>query len=919
MFVDKFSRKLGFTNEKTLFTYQVPAVVNKFGEYACFNVNSKELADYLEETNAPSQDYIDFINSLDFFSKKRIKDKDKEIEKNDDIDNEEMYSKQWYKARYLQIAKAYPVYLKLLDEFGYVDYDTLQLKALEELKNNPETKYNCILIDEFQDTDPLQFEIFKILMANADYFTAVGDVDQHIYAFRSSYTDYFKVLCESEPHTLISLNTNYRSTENIVNLTEEFIDYYRKDYSQKEMVSYGPDYNNSNFIIESESALEEAKNICNTICCLKKKGVDYKDIAVLYRKHNNKTVPELIKLFRQNDIDFSIQGQADLVDQPEVKSILALLWYITRRTDKNYFPTEDELKEQNLKQFCGECDEDMIWSLTDETKQYLIDLEEAYKDELIEVNKMVPKKDCEKASQVANTIVKNRTSQSLKEIFSQVEKPVVDLSQINDLDDREFFQKLEDIRDNIESADKPKTILEIFYELLTLNNYFKSIENDTAKLHNLALITQTIHNYESIISETDIKGLYFFLTKWIKGYSSYYSNDGGVQLMTVHSAKGLEFPVTIVANLEKKKFPMEVKDSERKKTYINGTETFYTPTRFLEYKDIPVEDEEWLSVEDYDKRLIEEENKLDEIEELHVIYVAMTRAADLLILSCVGELPKEISDLKESRNEFSPKPLNLKDLNDVNIEKEAPEPDEETLVMNYSKYTKYCSCPFKYNLGYNIGFSRSGAHAANRGTAFHEIMEKTNLKLIDGEEISNDELVELIHKSYGAMFDIEEDPEEYEKFKKNVIKYYETYSINREVLEAELDFEIDRGKYLLNGAIDLIYKTGENEIVILDYKYAEYDEEHINGYIKQSHLYAAAVRQLPEFKDFTIKEAIIHFVLNDKQYKVEINDGEINDELKKLDKVAKKINDGKEFPKNPDECGYCSYRIFCCRKGDNKN
>lgn len=913
LFIDKFMEKLGFTNEKSLFTYQIPAVVNKFGEYSSFKVNYKDLAKYLEENNPPSQEYIDFINSLDFFSKQRIKDKDKEIEKDKNRDNKERYSNQWYKARYLQVAKAYPKYLKFLDKFDYVDYDTLQLKALEELKNNPETPYKCILVDEFQDTDPLQFEIFKVMMDNSDYFTAVGDVDQHIYAFRSSYSDYFKMLYEDEKYdaAIISLNTNYRSTENIVNLTEEFIDDYRKEYSQKEMVSYGPKYNNSNFIIESEDALQEAQNICDAIKCLKRKGVDYKDIAVLYRIHDNATVPELIRLFNQNRICFSIQGQSDLAEQDEVKSILILLWYITRRTDKYYFSSEDELKDKNLKQFMTENDENMIWSLTDDTKRYLFDLEETYRNDLMEANRNVPKKDCESNSRVAHKIVKNRTAESLIKIFSQVEKPVVDLDEIDDPEDREFFQKLEDIRSDMESEKNSKTILEIFYELLTLNDYFESIENDPAKLYNLAILTQTIHNYESFISETDMRGLYFFLTKWIEEYGSYYSNEGGVQLMTVHAAKGLEFPVTIVSNLEKNKFPKAIRDPERKFTYIKGTETFYTPTRFLDYKDIPIEDEEWLSIEDYDRRVIEEENKLDEMEELRIVYVAMTRAADLLILSCIGEVPDEILNLKSLDGESALKEFCLNDLNEVCICKEAPEPDEETLVMNYSKYTKYCSCPFKYNLGYNMGFSRGGAKAANRGTAFHNIMEKVNLQLIDNEEIALEQLVEDIHKEYGLMFDIEENPEEFEEFKKNVVDYYEIYSKNREVLEAEYDFEIDRGEYLFNGSIDLIYKTGDNEIEILDYKYAEYDEDHIDGYTKQLHLYAAALKSIPEYKDFKIKNAITHFVLGDYQHVVEITDEKIDNELKGLDEVAEKIKIGKEFPKDSDDCEKCSYRTFC--------
>ena len=142
-------------------------------------------------------------------------------------------------------------------------------------------------------------------------------------------------------------------------------------------------------------------------------------------------------------------------------------------------------------------------------------------------------------------------------------------------------------------------------------------------------------------------------------------------------------------------------------------------------------------------------------------------------------------------------------------------------------------------------------------------MEQVNLKLIDNEKIAPEELNEIIRSEYSSMFDIDENLAEYDEFKKNVINYYEKYSLKRDVLEAEYDFEIDMGDYIFNGAIDLIYKTGENEIVILDYKYAEYDEGHIDGYEKQLHLYAAALNALPEYNDYKIKKAITHFVLND--------------------------------------------------------
>ena len=195
--------------------------------------------------------------------------------------------------------------MDLLDEYNYVDYDTLQRKALKELEEDSNTPYKTIFVDEFQDTDPLQFRIFQILKENCDYFTAVGDVDQHIYAFRSSFNDFFDELIRMEHHKPIPLNINFRSTENIVNLTEKFIDPQRKETSEKHMESNGKEYNNPNFLIKNSSSEDEASNIFNIIKTLLDNGMAKEsDIGILYRKHSDKTIASLVELFKNNNINF---------------------------------------------------------------------------------------------------------------------------------------------------------------------------------------------------------------------------------------------------------------------------------------------------------------------------------------------------------------------------------------------------------------------------------------------------------------------------------------------------------------------------------------------------------------------------------------------------------------------------------------
>ena len=540
--------------------------------------------------------------------------------------------------------------------------------------------------------------------------------------------------------------------------------------------------------------------------------------------------------------------------------------------------------------------EGAFWKLADSTKDYLRNLQESFEDEVSKIrNELSPPL---RGGPKKFSTTHKEEEQILIEIYKNVEKPVIDLDKITDENDKAFFEKLESLRKKAFSEEPPE-ILDVYYQFLEMSDYFDDVESNINQASNLATLSQSMSNYEAFISPNDIRGFYFFMTQTIRNFGAYYGDDGGVQLMTVHAAKGLEFPVTIVASIEKKEFPKRVRDSKRKSKTIMFKDTFYTPNSCLEYKYFTDENSEYRPV------TIEEENKATLEEEERVIYVAMTRSADLLIVSSLGELPDRMADIKDSFEPFS-----FDELENVKIDKHFENSDEEQLVLNYSKYTKFCSCPFKYNLGYNLGFSRPGQKAANRGTVFHEIMEKVNLKLMDGEDISNDELISITHEVYGSMFDIRQNPEEYEEFKNNVVNYYENHAKDKEVLGAELDFEIDRGDYLLNGAIDLIYKTGENELVILDYKYAEYDENHIDGYIKQSHLYVAAVKELPEFKDYTIKEAIIHFVLKDHLHIVEINDEDVNNELKGLDEVAKMIQESK-FPKDSDDCKRCVYRMFC--------
>ena len=171
-------------------------------------------------------------------------------------------------------------------------------------------------------------------------------------------------------------------------------------------------------------------------------------------------------------------------------------------------------------------------------------------------------------------------------------------------------------------------------------------------------------NYEQFISPNDVYGFYFFLMQTIRNFGAYYGDDNGVQLMTVYAAKGLEFPLTIVASIAVGEFPKNILDPERKSSNIMFKDTFYSPNRCLEYKYFTDENDEYRPI------TIEEENKCTLEEEERAIYVAMTRAADLLIVSSLGELPDRMSKIKDLFKPFSFEDLeNIKSISILKIPK----------------------------------------------------------------------------------------------------------------------------------------------------------------------------------------------------------------------------------------------------------
>lgn len=881
LFIQKYKYKLGFKNEFYLADYQIPSVINKFDEYTTFKVDIDGLIDYIKQTRPIDKEYVDFVNSFKFFPSKKVRENEK-------------FKKSWYNARFLQTPKAYVKYLELLDLFNAVDYNTVQIKFLESLKENPETQYTNILVDEFQDTDPVQAEIFEILLKNAESFTAVGDVDQSIYSFRGSFRDYFEEFYNKYNAELISLNYNYRSTNNIIRTSEAFIKPQRKEYSKKYLVG-ARNEDKASYILESLDPQEEAQKIFNLIKDLKDNGKirQYSDVAILYRSIvSNKNIPFLIDEFKKNDISYHISGTEDLIESDEVKSILTLFYYIARKLDHSYGMSNLEKEWLNLRAFCGIDFIPKFRKLSVETKRYLMELQENFENDVLKTEEEVYFELTGKKSRKKKfNGVFTRNEDVLIEIFKRVNKPVVDLDLIEDAGDREFFTELEKLRENVFSSDEEDklTILEVYYELLNLCGYFDDLVINNGdyelELENLSKISRTIFNYESIISAKDVRGLFFFLTNVIEGYGTSSSDVDGVQLMTVHKAKGLEFPVTIVSSLSEYNFPLAPRDPMREKDNINKDDTFYTPNKFLEYKDCSEADEVNLG--------LAEENR--------VIYVAMTRAQDILVLSVVGKMPEEICRISNYFNK------NL-DLDNMSISSVGSKPEENKLNLSYSSFADYNNCPWRYNLLNKLHFKVSQKEVTKMGSIIHEALDVINQEIKDAGEISKENIEKIAKDTYYLHGGTDE---EFDDYMDSIFDYYNEIGFDITVVDSEVPFSIDRDNYRFNGAIDLIYKNQNGEYGILDYKNTIFKDYNREKYAQQLLTYILALKNDSKYCDIEITEAKIYAIKSRSLIDFNIGESRLATQKEEIQNTVDLIN-SHEFNKNESSyCNICEFLKYC--------
>ncbi|MDY5496768.1 MAG: UvrD-helicase domain-containing protein [Anaerobutyricum sp.] len=235
-----------------------------------------------------------------------------------------------------KIADIYERYQKRLKENNALDFDDLLVKTVELFEGNPDIleyyqdRFRYIMVDEYQDTNTVQFMIVSLLARKYRNLCVVGDDDQSIYKFRGAniynILNFEKVFPDAK---VIRLEQNYRSTQNILNVANGVIA-HNTERKEKKLWTKNPPGELVHYK-EYETEFDEAEGVASCISFLSMRGVPYKDMAILYRTNAQSRIFE--EKLKQRNIPYAIVRGVSFYERKEIKDLMSYLKVVDNGLD----------------------------------------------------------------------------------------------------------------------------------------------------------------------------------------------------------------------------------------------------------------------------------------------------------------------------------------------------------------------------------------------------------------------------------------------------------------------------------------------------------------------------------------------------------------------------------------------------------
>src|SRR2546423_2841490 len=782
-----------------------------------------------------------------------------------------------------EIARAYRASEELLREKKCSSFGTLITGAVELLERETElraalqSRFRYILVDEFQDTNIAQLRLLELLVNQSKNIFAVGDNDQAIYRFRCASFGSFKLFLErfadwregqDSTKFRVSLTENYRSTPNILRVATQVIgqNTVSADFPKKVLTANKPEGERVR-IVELETPEVEAHWVANELERIHRAGRRWRDFAVLYRAHGHRD--ELVRELSHRKIPFVI-SRLSILEHPLVKDVLAYLRLIAT-------PYDDIATARVLAT--------PAWQLEPAD---LVRLAESARKERTKIYDVLQTQ--------APTLPFEPTPNAVAELLEFVSAQ----------------------RKTMKRRDARHIAADLF-EWLEI--YQRASMQDREYVRRLA---EFIKEWET---KSDTRKLPEFIE-----YLDYFEQAGGmvcleddrpgdaVRLMTVHGAKGLEFPHTFVLRVNKGKFPQP----ERPRVF------------------------------EFPAALMKEgapEEQFHNQEERRLFYVAVTRAEERLTITALSEKkgrgPPVIEDILMEASiqprdvlQLAPKPMagagngaqqgeNLKATSgslfaSASIAKPkvfsriaewaetflptAPEP----LELNPSAVDSYRKCPQKYLFAYQWSLREGPKATLTFGRVMHSTIRRIMTEFKRGNALPFEEVQRLYETEWSTVgFEDEYQEGEYKKDGLEQLRLLHQSLLDDapQILELEKTFELPvENNVVLKGRIDQINALGGGAVEIVDYKTGRPKKDAEARKDLQLSIYAMAAKEILELNPTNL---VFHYLLNNERQETNRTAKQLDEAQQVVQSVAADIRAKSFPPKEGFSCRSCAYRPIC--------
>ncbi|HVM30579.1 MAG TPA: ATP-dependent DNA helicase [Candidatus Limnocylindrales bacterium] len=769
-----------------------------------------------------------------------------------------------------EVAGAYAAYQRLLAGRGLIDHGDQVWLALRLLQDRPliqravRDRYRYLLVDEFQDTNPVQLEMVFALTNRTSNVTVVGDPDQAIYTFRGAAVSNIRRFVAAHPDVrCVVLRRNYRSRPPIIETGRRLIEHNGHGALPLFLTANGgpvahrrssaaPPVRQLTYATPEHEADGIAEAIAKRIAA----GHAPRDFAVLVR--TNADAESFLRSLRMHGVPSKGSAPGRLVEQPTVRALLAYLRVVANPDD------DPEL--------------------------YLLAAAQPYGMGQADLALMLQHA--------------RRRQSSLWRALSDDRAPNARLSATGRVAVRRL---LADVGRGLEQAAR-RTSGEILYDHLRRTGMLKKLagtEPDSAESFDLRCVVrffQLVRGRASLLAEDRVALLVPHLGALddvpVGGDDQGPLDDDRVSVLTVHRAKGLEFRCVYVCALVDGRFP------------AHGRPPVLTlPAELLALRDS-----------------VDEEDPL--AEERRLAYVAMTRARDELWLSTHSSGPGGRGRRRPSPflAEAVDAPVAAAQSGQLTLRPDppvepaatgstAPRGIEEPLTLSFSQLDDYLSCPERYRLRYVIGVPTPTHHALTYGSAMHQAVAAFHLRRAAGVAMSEEELVGAFRTAWSpeGYLSAEHEQARYRAGCEALIRFRtEQLASEPRTVAIERPFAFPVGRDVVRGRMDRVDASAQGAVIV-DYKSSSVtDPAKANARARDSlqlQIYALAheheTGQLPS-------EVRLHFLDSGTVGRAVPDPDRLARARERMAAAAAGIRGGEFKAKpNPVACGYCPFRQIC--------